>query len=106
MEALCNCQKVLLVLGAREMDLNEQIWPQVSSKGGINWIDLRLALDQLVTKGLAIKNERKVEGNRVASFYTLTSTGQAQKSLLLSGEEEKNGAESVFKGNCCLNQAA
>ncbi|MEK7564983.1 MAG: hypothetical protein AAB501_01965 [Patescibacteria group bacterium] len=104
MEALCACQKVLLVLGVREMDLNEQIWPRTRDKS-ISWADLKSALDQLVSKGLATKNERKVEGSRIATFYTLTSAGQTQK-LLLSGEEETNGAGSVFKGSCCLNQAA
>ena len=105
METLCTCQKVLLVLDVREMDLNEQIWPRTRDKS-ISWADLKSALDQLVAKSLATKNERKVEGNRIATFYTLTSAGQAEKSLLLSGEAETNGAGSVFKGSCCLNQAA
>lgn len=105
MEALCTCQKVLAVLGVREMDVNEQIWPQVSSKG-ISWADLRSALDQLTTKGLATKSERAAEGHRLAVFYRLTGKGQEEKSLILSGEEENNGAGSIFKGSCCLNQAA
>ena len=105
MKALCTCQKVLVLLGVRDMDLNEQIWPQISGKG-ISWADMKSALDQLLAKGLATKIERKVEGNRIASFYKLTSAGQAQKSLILSGREENNGTGSIFKGSCCLNKAA
>ena len=105
MKALCNCQKVLLVLGVREMDTNEQIWPQISGKD-MSWADMKSALDQLMLQKLVIKNERKVEGNRVATFYTLPSEGQAQNTAILSGEERKDGSDSIFKNNCCLNQAA
>ncbi|MDP3764145.1 MAG: hypothetical protein Q8Q95_00820 [bacterium] len=104
MKALCTCQKVLLVLGVREMDLNEQVWSQIRSKS-VSWADMQSALEQLTAKRLITKAERKVEGHRLANFYTLTSAGQTQKSLLLSGEKE-NGAESIFKGSCCLNKAA
>ncbi|MDP3799993.1 MAG: hypothetical protein Q8Q90_01050 [bacterium] len=104
MEALCVCQKVLLELGTREKDLNDQIWPRIRG-GTINWADMKSALEQLVAKGLITKAERKVEGSRIATFYTLTSAGQQAQKSLISGEKE-NGAGFIFEGRCCLNQAA
>ena len=104
MEALCNCQKILLELGTREKDLNNQIWPRIRG-GTINWASTKSALDRLTKGGLALRTERKVEGNRLATFYTLTSAGQAEKLLLLSGEKENNGTGFIFEGSCCLKQA-
>lgn len=101
---VCACREVLLALGVRAKELNDQVWPKVRDKG-FTWAELKTVLEQLVANKLAAQEYRRVEGCRMTFFYTLTAAGQKRKSELLSGEE-KNANATPCGEKCCLNKKA
>ncbi|MEK9174924.1 MAG: hypothetical protein AAB725_03060 [Patescibacteria group bacterium] len=103
-QKMCTCCEVLLALDVREKELNDQIWPRIGARG-INWAELKTALEQLARKGLVVKEERRIEGHRLASFYKLTAEGR-KKSQELRGEKNHDTATACGEKDCCLTQAA
>ncbi len=65
---VCACQEVLMALGLREKELNDQIWPWVQGRG-VTWAQMTETLARMKAENLVTEDQRRVDGHRLALFY-------------------------------------
>ena len=113
MEVVCTCREIFLILGRRYdyrwLELNNEIWPRLQTQN-TSWAKMKEALNQLVSTGFVITQERPVECNRRATFYRLSELGwQELRNITETTKGKKGHANATsFLGekDCCCKKAA